>query len=203
MPSININNHEMYYEIHGEGDPAVCMGGWGTFCHGNEGLLARGLTDKYQVLVFDYRGIADSTDDPSIEPSMRMHAEDLTGLLDHLGWSNVHLIGLVGMGCCVAQEIAINRPDLVRSMVNMGAWAYCDTYLYDQLKLFRDVHRDSGFLTFQEKVSIYSFLPEYYNENRDKLLGPNAGWKELNGNYETHARLVEACINHDVKDRLK
>ena len=47
MPSININNHEMYYEIHGEGDPAVCMGGWGTFCHGNEGLLARGLTDKY------------------------------------------------------------------------------------------------------------------------------------------------------------
>ena len=33
-------------------------------------------------------------------------------------------------------------------------------------------------------------------------MGPNAGWKELNGNYETHARLVEACINHDVKDRL-
>ena len=75
MPSININNHEMYYEIHGEGDPAVCMGGWGTFCHGNEGLLARGLTDKYQVLVFDYRGIRDSSDDSSIEPSMKMHAD--------------------------------------------------------------------------------------------------------------------------------
>ncbi|HJN00526.1 MAG TPA: alpha/beta hydrolase, partial [Gammaproteobacteria bacterium] len=86
MPSININNHEMYYEIHGEGDPAVCMGGWGTFCHGNDGLLARGLTEKYQVLVFDYRGICDSSDDPSVDPSMRMHADDLTGLLDHLGW---------------------------------------------------------------------------------------------------------------------
>ena len=85
MPSININNHEMYYEIHGEGDPAVCMGGWGTFCHGNDGLLARGLTDKYQVLVFDYRGIRDSSDDLSIDPSMKMHADDLSGLLDHLG----------------------------------------------------------------------------------------------------------------------
>ncbi|HJN00881.1 MAG TPA: alpha/beta hydrolase, partial [Gammaproteobacteria bacterium] len=52
------------------------------------------------------------------------------------------------------------------------------------------------------KVSIYSFLPEYYNENKNKLLGPNAGWKELNGNYETHERLVEACLKHDVKDKL-
>ena len=202
MPMLEINNHKMHYEIHGEGSPAVCMGGWGTFCHGNEGLLARGLTDEYQVLVFDYRGIRDSEDDHDIEPSMKMHANDLIGLLDHLEWKNVHLIGLVGMGCCVAQEVAINRPDLVRTMVNMGAWAYCDTYLYDQLKLFRDVHRDSGFLTFQEKVSIYSFLPEYYNENRDKLLGPNAGWKELRDNYDTHARLVEACLNHDVRDQL-
>jgi len=202
MPMLEINNHSMYYEIHGEGPPAVCMGGWGTFCHGNEKLLARGLTDEFQVLVFDYRGICDSEDDLNTEPSMKLHADDLIGLLDHLQWNNVHLIGLVGMGCCVAQEVAINRPDLVRSMINMGAWAYCDPYLYDQLKLFRNVHRDSGFFTFQEKVSIYSFLPEYYNDNKDKLLGPNAGWKELRGNYETHARLVEACLNHDVRDQL-
>ena len=32
----NLNNHEMYYEIHGSGPPAICMGGWGTFCHGGE-----------------------------------------------------------------------------------------------------------------------------------------------------------------------
>ena len=203
MPKLNINNHEMYYEIHGHGDPVVCMGGWGTYCHGNETLLARGLTDNYQVLIFDYRGIADSTDDPSVEPSMEMHANDLIALLDHLGWKNVHLIGLVGMGCCVSQVVAIKRSDLVKSMVNMGAWAYCDTYLYNQLRLFRNIHRDSGFLIFQDFVSIYSFLPEYYNKNRDRLLGPEAGWKELNGNYETHARLVEACINHDVRDDLK
>ena len=67
MPILEINNHRMYYEIHGEGPPAVCMGGWGTFCHGNEKLLARGLTDEYQVLVFDYRGICESEDDPNYQ----------------------------------------------------------------------------------------------------------------------------------------
>ena len=113
------------------------------------------------------------------------------------------MIGLIGMGCCVAQELAIHRPDLVRSMVNMGAWAYCDSHLYDQLKLFRDVHRDSGFFAFQKFVSLYSFLPEYYSKNHDRLLGPEGGWKELNNNYQTHERLVEACLNHDVRDRLE
>jgi pimeloyl-ACP methyl ester carboxylesterase len=155
------------------------------------------------VLVFDYRGIGDSSDNLNVEPTMAMHANDLIALLDHLQWQNVHMIGLIGMGCCVAQELAIHRPDLVRSMVNMGAWAYCDSYLCDQLKLFRDVHRDSGFFAFQKFVSMYSFLPEYYRKNRDRLLGPDGGWKELNNNYPTHERLVEACLNHDVRGRLE
>ena len=63
MPIANINNHDMYYEIHGQGDPAICMGGWGTYCHGGERNLARGLTDRYQVLIIDYRGIGESTDE--------------------------------------------------------------------------------------------------------------------------------------------
>ena len=51
---------------------------------------------------------------------MAMHANDLIDLLDHLQWQNVHMIGLIGMGCCVAQELAIHRPDLVRSMAQYG-----------------------------------------------------------------------------------
>ena len=31
MPIETINNHQMYYEVHGSGPPLVCMGGWGTY----------------------------------------------------------------------------------------------------------------------------------------------------------------------------
>ena len=203
MPTAQINGHTMYYEIHGQGDPAICMGGWGTFCHGGERNLARGLTDRYSVLLIDYRGIGESDDDLSVAPSMTLFADDVIGLLDHLGWTNVHFIGLVGMGACISQRVAIARPDLVRSMVNMGAWARCDDFLRDQLEMFGTVHRDSGFEAFQKFVTVMSFLPEYYNENKNKLLGPNGGWKELNGHYEAHARFIEACINHDVWDELQ
>ena len=202
MPSIQLNNHRLYYEIHGQGEPAVCMGGWGTYCHGGERHLARGLTDDYQVLIFDYRGIGESDDDLAAPARMALHAADVAALLDHLGWRNVHFVGLVGMGACIAQEVAISRPDLVRSMVNMGAWARVDAYLHDQLVLFRDIHRECGFFTFQKHVCVMSFLPEYYNAQRERLLGPTGPWNELRGRYPAHARLVEACLQHDTLERL-
>ncbi|MEM9532906.1 MAG: alpha/beta hydrolase [Pseudomonadota bacterium] len=202
MPSVNLNNHEMYYEIIGEGDPAICMGGWGTYCHGNAGNLARGLTDRYQTLLIDYRGVGESTDDPSVPATMKLHADDVMALLDHLGWTNVHFIGLVGMGACVAHEVAIQRPELVRSMVNMGCWAAVDDVLRDQLELFRDVHAQMGFEAFQKMVCVYSFRPDYYNAQRGKLIGEQGPWSELIGRQTAHARLVDSCLSHDVRDRL-
>jgi pimeloyl-ACP methyl ester carboxylesterase len=203
MPSLTLHNHELYYELHGRGPPAVCLGGWSTYCHGGERHLARGLTDRYRVLIMDYRGIGASTDDLSAEPAMTLHADDVIGLLDHLGWRHAHFIGLVGMGACIAQEVAIRRPGLVRSMVNMGAWARADAYLRDQLGLFRDIHRDSGFYAFQRHACLTSFLPEFYNTNRERLLGPQGPWNELNGRYAAHARLIDACLAHDTQDRLR
>lgn len=206
MPIARINGHDMYYEIHGpaqgQAQPAICMGGWGTWCHGGERHLARGLTDRCQTLIIDYRGIGQSTDDITVAPTMALHAEDVIGLLDHLGWTKVHFIGLVGMGACIGQEVAIRRPDLVRSMINMGAWARADALLADQLEIFRDIHGDSGFFAFQKHVCVMSFLPEFYNANRERLLGPQGPWNELNGRFEAHARLVAACLRHDTLDRL-
>ena len=202
MPTEYINGHNMYYEIHGEGEPVLLMGGWGTFCHGGHHALPWGLTDKYQVVIFDHRGICDSDDDLSQEPSSRMYADDAAGLLDHLGWSNVHLLGFVGLGACITQEIAINRPDLTRSVINTGCWAFVDTFLRDQLEMLRDVHKEMGFLAFQKLVSVLSFEPSYYIKNKDRLLGPNGVWGQLNGAYEAHARLVHACLEHNTLDRL-
>jgi 3-oxoadipate enol-lactonase len=202
VPTAFINGHQMYYEVLGSGDPVLLMGGWGTFCHDNHHQLPRGLADRYQVILFDYRGIRDSGDDLSVPSTMALHADDAIGLLDHLGVSHVHLIGLVGMGACICQEIAIRRPDLARSMLNTGAWCEVDDFLRDQLEMFRWIHRDNGFFAFQQAVTLLSFTPEYYNAHKQRLLGPEGGWKELNGRYEAHSRLVDACVGFHSRDRL-
>jgi pimeloyl-ACP methyl ester carboxylesterase len=199
MPIARINDHDMYYEVLGRGDPVLCMGGWGTFAHDNHHHLARGLTDKYQVILFDYRGIGESTDDDRAEPTIALHAADAIGLLDHLKLRNVHLVGLVGIGACICQTIAAQRPDLARTMLNMGAWCEVDDFLRDQLEMFRWIHRDLGFLEFQKAVTLLSFTPDYYNANKDKLLGPQGGWKELDGRFPAHSRLIDACVNFDSR----
>jgi 3-oxoadipate enol-lactonase len=102
----------------------------------------------------------------------------------------------------VCQEIAIRRPDLARSMLNMGAWCELDDFLRDQLEMFRWIHRDLGFFSFQKAVTLLSFDAEYYNANKERLLGPLGGWKELNGRYAAHSRLIDACVAFDSKDRL-
>jgi 3-oxoadipate enol-lactonase len=202
MPIAFLNGHEMYYEVLGTGEPVLCMGGWGTFCHENHGHLARGLTDRYQVIIFDYRGIRDSGDDLAVPSTMALHADDAIALLDHLGLRNVHLVGLVGMGACICQEIAIRRPDLARSMVNMGAWCEVDDFLRDQLEMFRWIHREVGFYAFQQAVTLLSFTGDYYNANKSRLLGPQGGWKELNGRMEAHGRLIDACVGFESRSRL-
>lgn len=202
MPVAAINGHNMYYEIHGSGPPAVCSGGWGTFCHGEERHLARGLTSRYSTLIFDHRGIAESDDDMSVEPTTRLYAGDVIGLLDHLGWKDVHFIGLVGLGACIGHEVAIARPDLLGSMVNMGTWAKPDALFTHQMETLRDVHKGLGWEAFQKLVCLWSFDEAYYLENQHRILGPTGPWRELKGRFAQHERLIRACLSHDVTDRL-
>lgn len=192
----------IHYEVLGEGDPVLCVGGWGTFCHGNSGGLPFGLTDRYQVIIQDYRGIAQSTDNPASEATMDLYADDAIAILDHLGAGKVHLLGMVGIGACICQRIAIRRPDLARSLVNTGAWAWCDPMLEEQLRLFVDIHREAGWEMFQRFCCAFSFDADFYNANAHRIVGPGGPWRELRDNLAAHERFVEASLKHDVRAEL-
>ncbi|MCC6002149.1 MAG: alpha/beta fold hydrolase [Pararhodobacter sp.] len=202
VPIAQINGHQMYYEVHGSGPPAVVMGGWGSYCHGNHHHIPKGLTDRYSVLIFDHRGLCSSDDEPERAPTMALYAQDVAELLDHLGMHSAHVVGLVGMGACIAQELAIRYPAKVRSMVNMNTWAKPDALMTHQLQMLRDVHRQMGWAAFQKLVCLWSFDEDFYLENHARLLGPVGPWRELDGRYEAHARLIDACLSHDTTDRL-
>ena len=74
MPTIQVNNIHMYYEIYGEGKPLVLIGGLGIDLSEFDGVN-RWLAQKYRVLAFDNRG-AGRTDKPDIPYSIEMMAHD-------------------------------------------------------------------------------------------------------------------------------
>ena len=205
MPTLAADRHQVFYEVHGGGlgrRTLVAMGGWGTFCHGKSGDVPRSVLADFEVVLLDYRGLGESTDHPDLPATMASYAEDVLAVLDHLEVPSAHLLGMVGMGACVAQELAIRQPDRVRSLVMTGCWAWADPALSDQIESLRTVHREIGFAAFQRLTAAFSFATEFYDANRDRILGERGAWSDLRGRIEAHSRLVDACLAHDVRDRL-
>ena len=114
MPKIKVNDVNLYYEIHGQGQPIVCISGF-TGDHNGWGLVVEGLAKNHQVITFDNRGIGLS-DCPDYPYTMEMMAEDVMALMRALHLQKAHLIGN-SMGGNIAQVIAYKHPEFVKSLV--------------------------------------------------------------------------------------
>lgn len=114
MSKATVNGINMYYEVHGQGEPFVLiMGSFGSL---EAWILQIGaFQERYKVIVFDNRGIGKT--DRSPEPyTIATMADDTVGLLDHLGIDKAHVLGM-SLGGPVAQDIAINYPDRVKKLI--------------------------------------------------------------------------------------
>jgi pimeloyl-ACP methyl ester carboxylesterase len=106
----------MYYEEHGEGVPLLLISGTGW--SGEHWKLEQVpyFSSSYRVIVFDHRGTGRS-DRPAMNYTTRMFADDAVEMLDALGIDEpVHAVGH-SMGGRVAQWIALDHPERVRSLV--------------------------------------------------------------------------------------
>jgi 3-oxoadipate enol-lactonase len=114
VPTAKANGINIYYEIHGEGEPLVLIAGYGSnskswFCQ--TPVLSR----EYRVIVFDNRG-AGQSDKPDYPYTMKMMADDVAGLVDAINVNTAHICG-VSMGGAIAQEFAICYPEKVISLI--------------------------------------------------------------------------------------
>ncbi len=114
MPVAKIGSHSLYYEMIGQGHPLVMIRGVGSNVdHWYEQVPA--LSKKFQLLVFDNRGIARSSD-PGGPFSIGDMAADTIALMDAVGFSKAHVLGY-SMGGMIAQEMALNHPQKVMGLI--------------------------------------------------------------------------------------
>ena len=114
MPYAQVNDLNMYYEIHGEGEPVVLNNGGGGTAKSQEQRI-RFLSPEYRVIAFDARGTG-RTDSPDTPHTMETFADDLAGLLKELGIHSAHVFG-ESFGSGVAQFFVLNYPEMVRSLI--------------------------------------------------------------------------------------
>jgi 3-oxoadipate enol-lactonase len=113
------NGVSLWVETQGEGSPVVLLHGLGSSGVDYE-HVAPGLARRHRVIVPDVRGHGRS-DKPAGPYSIPMFAADIEAALDLLGVKAAHVAGL-SMGGMIAFQMAVDRPDLVRSLtiINSG-----------------------------------------------------------------------------------
>ncbi len=114
MPKARANDIDIYYEVHGAGDPLVLISGLG-YDHWMWHRMAPGLAEHFQVIVFDNRGVG-KTDKPTGPYTAQMLADDAAGLMEALGLSSAAVMGH-SMGGFVAQALVLSRPEMVSKLI--------------------------------------------------------------------------------------
>jgi 3-oxoadipate enol-lactonase len=121
VPNVAVAGTELHYERAGNGEPLLAIQGMsGT--HLSWGSPFRSLLERhFDCVVFDNRGIGLSgrVSKPFTIAEM---AADTAGLLEALEIESAHVLG-ISMGGMIAQELALARPELLRSLT-LGC-SYC------------------------------------------------------------------------------
>jgi 3-oxoadipate enol-lactonase len=114
MTTAHVGDIDMYYELHGTGDPIVLIGGLAS-----DISESRWLTDwcarTHRVLAFDNRG-AGRTDKPDAPYTIPMMADDTDALMEVAGMSHATVLG-ISMGGRVALDLTLHHPDRVARLI--------------------------------------------------------------------------------------
>ncbi|RIK42180.1 MAG: alpha/beta hydrolase [Chloroflexi bacterium] len=113
-----VNGLQMYYEIHGTGDPLILIhGGFGTV--GMFYPLLPALAAGRQVIGVELQahGHTADTDRPF---QLEQFGDDIAALIKHLGFEQADVLGY-SLGGGAALQTAIRHPEVVRKLVVVSA----------------------------------------------------------------------------------
>ena len=201
MPKVTVGDISMYYVEAGAGEPLVLVMGLGAD-HLAWGFQFQVFAERYRVIAFDNRG-AGQSDVPERPYTTRMMADDTVGLMDALGVDRAHVLG-VSMGGMIAQEIALDHPERVRSLQLHCTLGRPDGYLQAQLETGRVQRRK---LTHEEAMRagyLWLFAPATYNERPEfvEMILQNALANPYPMSLTGFERQCDAVETHDALDRV-
>ena len=200
MAIAEANGQQLYYEIHGDGEPLLCVHGLScdtlTWIPQIEAFAA-----EHRTVIFDNRDAGQSS---MAEPGYDIAdmARDAVALADELELDSFNLLG-VSMGGAIAQEIALQAPGRVRTLTLAVTFSTGGTYSRRLaevwgarvMQISREQHVDELMLlnhseAFYENPDMVEFVRTAMLQNPHPQ-PPEAFCRQL---------VASSC--HDTRDRL-
>lgn len=205
MPFVELpNDLEMYYQVEGAGPPLLLIMGTAA-SHDTWAAQVADYRDHYTVITYDARGTGQSTHTTDESGyTMASLANDAAALLHHLDTGPVHVSGL-SLGSATAQELAINHPNLVRTLQLHCTWGRSDEWFCRMIDTM-DVPVRAGDLAMYIRLAlVWVASPEFINDHPEEVDAFERGFLLENPHPPSQAGILghfHADKHHDTLDRL-
>lgn len=188
-----------YYGRVGSGPPVVLIMGTGLD-HAHWDRQVEAYSREFECVVFDNRGTG-KTDIGDAELTVRLMAEDAAALIGALDIGAAHVSGL-SLGSCIAQELVLMRPDLVRTLQLHGTWArphgYAERKFRAQVRLLKLL----DLRNFYEINVLWFVTPEFMRDHPEEVDRQIEAIVESAPSKEGILAQYSANLTHDTLDRL-
>ncbi len=200
MPTIEANGQTLYHEVHGEGEPLLCVMGLAADVLAWT-LQVPAFSAAHRTIIFDNRDVGRSSMAESDYEIADM-AADALALADALELDSFHLLG-VSMGGAIAQEMACRAPERIRTLTLAvtfaagGPWARKLSEVWGSRvhKVTHEEHMDELMLLNQSEEFFEN--PQMVEFVRGMMLNNPHPQPP-----DAFARQLAASSRHDTRDRL-
>jgi pimeloyl-ACP methyl ester carboxylesterase len=116
---VHVGDIDIGYKMVGKGDPILLFNGASDNMDAWDPSFLKGLSSNHTVIVFDSRGIGNTT--AGSKPySMQLLANDAAGLLDALNIDKADVFGY-SLGSFIAQQFTVSYPEKVNGLILVAA----------------------------------------------------------------------------------
>ncbi len=119
VKKIHVGDIDIAYKTFGKGEPFLLISGAGMDMDAWEPSILRNLSTNHTVIIFDNRGVGNST--TGTKPfSVQQYVNDTVGLLDALKIQKADVLGF-SQGSFTAQQLTITHPEKVMRLILYAA----------------------------------------------------------------------------------
>lgn len=204
MATLNTEGISLYYEIIGEPEhpPVLLISGLGGMGRSWGPQIER-FAGKYRLILPDQRGTGRSTRAQEGYTTGQL-AADLASLVGHVGLGPVHVVGS-STGGAIAQYMALNHPEVVRSLTLSSTFARFDAFTHREFAVRRQIAATWDRPAMFSAYALFLFSPRYTREHPERV----AEWIEKAANSpaqpqdrEIALKRIDMIAAHDALAQL-
>lgn len=203
MATLNYLNHNIYYEVHGEGKPILILNGIMMSTKSWEPFMAS-LTQQNQIIRVDFldQGQSDKLNQKNY--SQDIQVDLVKSLITHL---KIDLISIVGIsyGGEIAILFSAKYADMVDRLILFNTTAYTSPWLKEIGRQWKSIGKTRDGQTYYQATIPVIYSPNFYEEKLEWMKKRESYLLPIFSNptfLDAMERLIDSAEVYDAREVL-